>query len=52
MGEQAEHLEQLGCELHLGVDYLKDLDADVIFRTPACVRTCRRYRPVFKKAPF
>ena len=34
MGEQAEHLEQLGCELHLGVDYLKDLDADVIFRTP------------------
>ena len=34
MGEQAEHLEQLGCELHLGTDYLKDLDADVIFRTP------------------
>lgn len=34
MGEQAEHLEQLGCELHLGVDYLKDLDADVIFRHP------------------
>ena len=34
MGQQAEHLEQLGCELHLGPDYLKDLDADVIFRTP------------------
>ena len=34
MGKQAEHLEQLGCELHLGADYLKDLDADVIFRTP------------------
>ena len=34
MGEQAEHLERLGCELHLGPDYLKDLDADVIFRTP------------------
>lgn len=34
MGEQAEHLEQLGCELHLGPDYLKDLEADVIFRTP------------------
>ena len=34
MGEQAEHLEQLGCELYLGADYLKDLDADVIFRTP------------------
>ena len=34
MGEQAEQLEQLGCELHLGADYLKDLDADVIFRTP------------------
>lgn len=34
MGEQAEHLERLGCELHLGADYMKDLDADVIFRTP------------------
>ena len=34
MGEQAEHLEQLGCALHLGADYLKGLDADVIFRTP------------------
>ena len=34
MGEQAEHLEQLGCELHLGADYLKDSDAGVIFRTP------------------
>ena len=34
MGEQPEHLAQLGCELHLGADYLKDLDADVIFRTP------------------
>ena len=34
MGEQAEQLEQLGCELHLGADYLKELDADVIFRTP------------------
>ena len=34
MGEQAERLEQLGCALHLGEDYLKDLDADVIFRTP------------------
>ena len=34
MGQQAEHLEQLGCELHLGADYLKDLDVDVIFRTP------------------
>ena len=22
MGEQAEHLERLGCELHLGADYL------------------------------
>lgn len=34
MGQQAEDLERLGCELHLGPDYLKDLDADVIFRTP------------------
>ena len=34
MGQQAEDLERLGCELHLGADYLKDLDADVIFRTP------------------
>ena len=34
MGEQAEHLERLGCRLRLGADYLKGLDADVIFRTP------------------
>lgn len=34
MGQQAEDLERLGCELHLGPDYLKDLEADVIFRTP------------------
>ena len=30
MGQQAEDLERLGCELHLGPDYLKDLEADVI----------------------
>ena len=34
MGQQAEDLERRGCVLHLGEDYLKGLDADVIFRTP------------------
>ena len=34
MGQQAEELERRGCTLHLGEDYLKGLDADVIFRTP------------------
>lgn len=34
MGEQALSLEQRGCKLHLGADYLEDLDADIIFRTP------------------
>ena len=34
MGQQAEDLERLGCEVHLGPDYLKELEADVIFRTP------------------
>ncbi len=34
MGLQAEELERRGCTLHLGEDYLKGLDADVIFRTP------------------
>ncbi|HHT17898.1 MAG TPA: UDP-N-acetylmuramoyl-L-alanine--D-glutamate ligase [Papillibacter sp.] len=34
LGERAEHLESLGAKLRLGEDYLKDLDADVIFRTP------------------
>ncbi len=34
MGQQAEDLERRGCVLHLGEDYLKELDADVIFRTP------------------
>ena len=39
-GGQAEELESLGAELRLGPDYLDGLDHDVIFRTPACVRTC------------
>ena len=34
MGEQALSLEQRGCKLHLGADYLEGLDADIIFRTP------------------
>ena len=34
MGQQAEELERRDCTLHLGEDYLKGLDADVIFRTP------------------
>ena len=34
MGQQAEELERRGCTLYLGEDYLKGLDADVIFRTP------------------
>ena len=34
MGQQAEELERRGCTLHLGEDYLKGLDANVIFRTP------------------
>ena len=31
---QAEELESLGARLRLGPDYLRDLDFDVIFRTP------------------
>ena len=34
LGDAAAHYEALGAELHLGADYLKDLDADLIFRTP------------------
>lgn len=34
LGALADHLEARGCRLHLGADYLKDLDQDVIFRTP------------------
>lgn len=34
LGALADHLEARGCCLHLGADYLKDLDQDVIFRTP------------------
>ncbi|MBE7007889.1 MAG: UDP-N-acetylmuramoyl-L-alanine--D-glutamate ligase [Ruminococcaceae bacterium] len=34
LGETAAHLESLGAELRLGADYLKDIHADVIFRTP------------------
>ena len=34
LGGVCEELESLGAQLHLGPDYLKGLDQDVIFRTP------------------
>lgn len=34
LGDTADMLEEAGAELRLGVDYLKDLDVDIIFRTP------------------
>ena len=34
LGDLADELEREGCQLHLGPDYLSDLTADVIFRTP------------------
>ena len=34
IGEIADRLEQAGAELRLGEDYLKNLEVDVIFRTP------------------
>ncbi|MBQ1659184.1 MAG: UDP-N-acetylmuramoyl-L-alanine--D-glutamate ligase [Clostridia bacterium] len=34
LGENAEKAEKAGAELRLGEDYLKDLKADIIFRTP------------------
>ena len=34
LGALADELEREGCRLRLGADYLKDLEADVIFRTP------------------
>ncbi len=34
LGETADHLERAGARLRLGEEYLKGLEADVIFRTP------------------
>lgn len=34
LGETGEKLENQGVELHLGEAYLKNLNADIIFRTP------------------
>ena len=34
LGETAERLEEAGCRLCLGEDYLEHLDQEVIFRTP------------------
>lgn len=34
LGEAAERLSSLGAELKLGDDYLKGIEADIIFRTP------------------
>ena len=34
LGENADKAEEYGAELHLGENYLKNLGADIIFRTP------------------
>ena len=34
LGNRADELEQQGVQLYLGSDYLKNLNADIIFRTP------------------
>ena len=34
LGDTARELEALGAVLHLGPDYMEDLDADLIFRSP------------------
>ena len=34
IGEMADNLEKQGAELRLGEDYLKNLEVDIIFRTP------------------
>ena len=34
LGTDGERLEAMGARLHLGPDYLKGLDQDIIFRTP------------------
>lgn len=34
VGSPADELESVGAKLRLGPDYLQDLDADIIFRTP------------------
>ncbi|MCI8360156.1 MAG: UDP-N-acetylmuramoyl-L-alanine--D-glutamate ligase [Clostridiales bacterium] len=34
LGEMADRLEKLGARLRLGADYLRELDVDIIFRTP------------------
>lgn len=41
-------LETLGAELKLGEHYLDGLDQDVIFRSPASVRT---FRPLWRHGP-
>ncbi len=34
LDEELLELESLGCQLHVGEDYLENLEADVVFRTP------------------
>lgn len=34
LGDSAERAERMGVKLSLGEDYLKNLDADIVFRTP------------------
>lgn len=34
LDEEVLQLEQMGCKLHVGEDYLEGVEADVVFRTP------------------
>ncbi len=46
LGETAEELQRAGAQLHLGENYLKGLDVDLILRTPGM----KPYLPEFEEA--
>lgn len=48
LGETADELEALGCELILGEDYLRGIEADVIFRSPGIMPTRPEIRECVK----
>lgn len=52
LGGLAGELEGAGAALQLGDGYLENLTQDVIFRTPACGRTCRSCARLWRAGAF
>ena len=52
LGEAAARFDEMGARLRLGDDYLEDLEADVIFRTPGLMPWIRELTEAVKRGAY